>query len=279
MTQGPDRIVQGMMQVERRNGVVYHEGYVEADGFRIRYVAGGQGRPVVMLHGADGLDLSGGSDLLAQHHHVIALELPGFGASPVNTRTRCTRDFARTVSAAADALGLERYGVVSMDISARIALWLALDAAERVDSLVLISPAAILPDDWAAPNAHEQARRLSIHQLHQPTQKAADTTITDKQRELVARVRGPNRDRDLEGRLGLIEMPALVVFGTNDEVIPPEMGRLYKEQLPNCYLVFVYDAGHAIAAQRPEALAGVVNDFLERHETFIVSRAITLINP
>jgi hypothetical protein len=43
--------------------------------------------------------------------------------------------------------------------------------------------------------------------------------------------------------------------------------------------VFVYDAGHAIAAERPEALAGVVSDFLERRETFIVSQVNTMINP
>jgi len=62
-------------------------------------------------------------------------------------------------------------------------------------------------------------------------------------------------------------------------VIPPEMGRIYKGLIPNCHLVFVYDAGHAIDAERPEAFTEVVADFLERHEAFIISRTPTVIHP
>ena len=57
------------------------------------------------------------------------------------------------------------------------------------------------------------------------------------------------------------------------------MGRRYKELLPNSHLVLVYDAAHAIAADRPEAFAEVVEDFLERHEAFVISRADTVIYP
>ena len=45
------------------------------------------------------------------------------------------------------------------------------------------------------------------------------------------------------------------------------------------HLVFVYDAGHAIAAERPEAFAEVVADFLERDDAFLISRAKTVIFP
>jgi pimeloyl-ACP methyl ester carboxylesterase len=70
-----------------------------------------------------------------------------------------------------------------------------------------------------------------------------------------------------------------VLFGTLDRLMPPELGRHYKALLPNCNLVLVYDAGHAIGAERPEAFVEVVGDFLERHEAFIISRNETLINP
>ena len=45
--------------------------------------------------------------------------------------------------------------------------------------------------------------------------------------------------------------------------------------MPNCHLVFVYDAGHAISTDRPEAFTEVVADFLERHEAFVISRTET----
>ena len=82
-----------------------------------------------------------------------------------------------------------------------------------------------------------------------------------KARALVARLRGPDRDADLEAQMRRLPTPTLVLFGTLDRVIPPEMGRLYKELLPNCHLVFVYDAGHAISTERPEAFAEVTADF------------------
>ena len=56
------------------------------------------------------------------------------------------------------------------------------------------------------------------------------------------RLRGPNRDAELKRRLPSLDVPTLVLFGTLDGVIPPQMGHLYKELMPNCHLVFVYDA-------------------------------------
>jgi hypothetical protein len=49
--------------------------------------------------------------------------------------------------------------------------------------------------------------------------------------------------------------------------------------MPSSHLVFVYDAGPAISADRPEAFAEVVTDFLERHEAFVISRTATVIHP
>jgi pimeloyl-ACP methyl ester carboxylesterase len=71
----------------------------------------------------------------------------------------------------------------------------------------------------------------------------------------------------------------LVLFGTLDRAMPPAMGQHYKSLLPNCHLVFVYDAGHEISTDRPEAFAEVTADFLERHEAFVISRAETVIHP
>jgi pimeloyl-ACP methyl ester carboxylesterase len=103
--------------------------------------------------------------------------------------------------------------------------------------------------------------------------------VRAKTQALVQRLRGPDRDADLERRLSTLAIPALVLFGTLDRVIAPAMGRLYKDLIPNAHLVFVYDAGHAISTDRPEAFAEVVTDFLERHEAFVISRAETVIHP
>jgi pimeloyl-ACP methyl ester carboxylesterase len=103
--------------------------------------------------------------------------------------------------------------------------------------------------------------------------------VLAKQEALVARLRGPNRDAELEGQLAGLTIPTLVLFGTLDRMIPPEMGRFYREKLANGHLVLVYDAAHAIGADRPEAFTSLVSDFLERHEQFVVNRASSLLHP
>jgi pimeloyl-ACP methyl ester carboxylesterase len=92
-------------------------------------------------------------------------------------------------------------------------------------------------------------------------------------------IRPDARDAELERRLAGLATPTLVLLGTADTVVSPAIGRVYKERLPAGHLVFVYDAGHAISTDRPEAFTEVVVDFLERREAFVISRATTLINP
>jgi pimeloyl-ACP methyl ester carboxylesterase len=106
---------------------------------------------------------------------------------------------------------------------------------------------------------------------------APDPAIAAKQQALVRRLMHPSRE--IEQQMGSIETPTLVLFGTLDRMIPPEMGRRYKELMPNCQLSLVYDAGHVIATERPEAFCEVVGDFLERHEAFVISRNETVIHP
>jgi pimeloyl-ACP methyl ester carboxylesterase len=142
-------------------------------------------------------------------------------------------ELASTMGQAIKNLGVDTFNLMGTASGGKTALWLALQAPERVLALVLEAPAAI-------------------------RQEGAD---------------------DLESRLPGLAAPTLVLFGTLDSVIAPTMGRVYKELMPNCHLVFVYDAAHGISADRPEAFTEVVVDFLERHEAFVIRRTATVIHP
>jgi pimeloyl-ACP methyl ester carboxylesterase len=72
-------------------------------------------------------------------------------------------------------------------------------------------------------------------------------------------------------RLPDLDLPVLVLCGTADEAVPPENGRVYRERLPNCSYVLVYAAGQAVDADRPEAFAAVVGDYLDRPDAFLVA--------
>ena len=230
----------------------FSERFVEADGFRIRYWEAGQGTPLVYLHGAGGPRLNPAHDLLARRHRVIVFEMPGFGDSPENTRTTTIGALAATMGRAVEHLGIEAFNLIGRSFGGTTALWLTLQAPARVRALVLEAPGAIRqPGFVSPPGASPFAQRL----------------------------RRPDRDAELEERMRALATPTLVLFGTRDEIIAPSMGRVYKDLMPNAHLVFVYDAGHAVSADRPEAYTEVVTDFLERHEAFVISRAQTVIHP
>jgi pimeloyl-ACP methyl ester carboxylesterase len=262
-------------------GAAFREGFVEADGFHIRYMEAGRGTPLVHLHGAGGMRLTPGHDLLCRHCRVVAFEMPGFGSSPENTRTRTMAELADAMAAAVSNLGIDKFNLMGTSFGAKVALWLAVKQPERVEALVLEAPAAIRPIGSEPPSGspEEMARRLYAHPERIAALPVLDPAIQAKTRALVARLRGPDRDADLETQMRRLPTSTLVLFGTLDRVIPPEMGRFYKELLPNCHLVVVYDAGHAISTERPEAFTEVTVDFLERHEAFVVSRAETVIHP
>lgn len=262
-------------------GATFREGWVEADGFRIRYMESGHGASLVHLHGAGGLRLTPAHDLLCQRFRVAAFEMPGFGQSPENDRTRSMPELARTMGRAIDDLGLDTFNLMGTSFGGTTALWLALQAPERVRALVLEAPAAIRQEGAASPagSPEEIARLLYAHPERLPVLPVHDPALRAKTQPLVQRLRGPDRDADLEARLRGLATPTLVLFGTLDRVVAPAMGRVYKELMPNCHLVFVYDAGHAISTDRPEAFVEVAGDFLERHEAFVISRTETVIHP
>ena len=85
--------------------------------------------------------------------------------------------------------------------------------------------------------------------------------------------------QELEEQISGIRCPTLAVFGQADDAIDPVAPSIYRSRIPNCNVAFVYDAGHDIASERPQALLNLVKDYLERRETFIVQNRAGAINP
>ena len=73
-----------------------------------------------------------------------------------------------------------------------------------------------------------------------------------------------------------MQRPMLVLSGTKDQ---SAAGDRLRTLLPDCHFMFVYDAGPAIAAERPEALAFITLEFFERRDLFLVSRENGMVFP
>jgi pimeloyl-ACP methyl ester carboxylesterase len=271
-----------MTQVGQRPTAACKENHVEVNGFRIRYWEAGPPQParvVVMLEGMS-WGLSTLRDALVQRYRVIALELPGFGASPANTRSQSVQELANTMAQATAQVMPETYTLIGTSFGANVALWQTLQSPDKVEALVLIAPTALLPT--AGPLAgtpEEMARRLFAHPDKARGFASVDTAIVAKEQALVQRLTGGRHDAEAECRLGEIPCATLVLFGAEDKMVAPEAARIYRAQIPNSNIAFVYDAGHLIEAERPEALVNAVSDYVELRETFIVGRQTGIINP
>jgi len=261
-------------------GLAIRDGSIDADGFRIRYQEAGEGPPLVHLHGAYGLGLTSAHELLSRAFRVIAFEMPGFGAVE-NQKTQTVQDLAGTMAAAVEALGLSRFNLIGTSFGGMVASWLAVQRSDLVAALILDAPSVVRPEgsEPVFGSPEEIALRLYAHPERIPLTPAVEPAMAERRLTFVRRLRGPARDTVLEDGLRRLTMPTLVLFGTQDRVIPAQMGRVYKELVPDAHLVFVYDAGHALMVERPEAFAEVVADFLERTDAFIISRTKTVVFP
>ncbi|MDA0241040.1 MAG: alpha/beta hydrolase [Proteobacteria bacterium] len=263
-------------------GTKFKEGFVEADGFRIRYMEAGEGSTVISLHGGGGLRLSRTHDLLADSYRVIALECPGFGTSEANERSQSLEELAGTLHQAVAALGIERFNLMGNSFGGKLALWMAASNAEPLDSLILVAPAAVRREGGTPPAALQPEERQKVMHAHperHPAPAPVDPGIEAKQLALTRRLAGGPRDEAMEAKLAEMQVPTVVLLGTKDPIVPPEVAPIYTGMMPNSHVIMIYDAAHAIDDDRPEAVSALINDFIIRHEHFLVSDRDSLIHP
>src|SRR5215207_9648324 len=116
---------------------------VEIDGLPVRYLAAGEGPPLVLLHGAgdNSLDWRWVMPALAANHRVYAPDLPGSPDSARPAADYSPAFFERFVAGFLDASGIESVAVAGNSLGGLIALRLALSKPARVTALILIDSA------------------------------------------------------------------------------------------------------------------------------------------
>ena len=212
------------------------------------------------------------ADALSAQYRVINIEPPGPG------NPAAAQDPPSAVAAVADAAGLQSYTLIGVSAGADAAFRLALLRPGAVDALILVSPTCVgtlqhRPADAPAPTA--DAMLTHPENAPGPPSEALTAALAAMAQ---CRPAAPGND-DAAALLPQLQCPTLAIFGQEDRIVPPDTARLWRELAPNCNIGFVYDAGHAIGIDRPEALISVVSDFVRRRETFIVENRSGLINP
>ena len=272
-----------MLASDPEHGVVdapeFTEGHIHVGSIAVRYLSAGRGEPLVLVHGRGGLDLTIGQRLLARDFHVVALEIPGFGENDDTVRT----EVGAVVDLLADsvaALGLHDHGLLGTSMGGVVALWWAVRRGEAVRTMVLEAPAAFRTDAAPHPATFTPAEFMRAFHRH-PERKhlqAPDPARVMRTAALAEQLMGPPFDTALAEAVTALDVPVLVLFGTEDGLIPPATGRTYKTLIPRASYVLVHDAAHDLSGDRPESFADVVADFLRRGDAFVVPLTSTVIH-
>ncbi|MCW5876195.1 MAG: alpha/beta fold hydrolase [Anaerolineales bacterium] len=244
----------------------------------------GSGRPLLLIHGFpfSSRMWAGQQDALSGAARVLAPDLPGFGESPaVDSAT--VESYAEDCVALLDALDiLEPVAVGGLSMGGYIALAFARLFPERTGALLLLSTRA--GADSAEGKAGRDATIAKVKEhgpgvvaegmfpkllapatySEQPAVAAELQTImaTASQQGVVAAL-GAMRDRpDASGLLAELQAPALVLHGTEDQVIPHSEAEAMAAALPHARLELLEGAGHVPNLEQPERFNQVVLDFL-----------------
>jgi len=235
----------------------------------------GRGPRVLFLHGAGGVpQWLPFFDALAERCELLVPEHPGFGGSDDSPWITSMPDLAMFYLDLVEEAGLDGIHLIGNSLGGWLAAEILIRNRTRFRSLVQLAPAGIrvkgVPcGDNFIWGPEEAVRNLYFDQAFADrilalTPSEAQLDVMLRNRFMVAKFGWQPRwfDRDLEKWLHRIKLPALVVWGENDKIMPPEYAKLWRERLPVARVVMVPRCGHLPHVEHAAAVAGHVLDFI-----------------
>ena len=257
------------------------EQLVQVEGRLVYAEQVGHGEPVLLLHGFGASSYSWRKVMpdLADEYRVVALDLFGFGWTerPENGRPFTRDDQVEIVLGVMDSLGIESAHIVGHSYGGAITMALAAEHPERVRSMVLVDSAAVdfpmIRRKWFArvglfnwiyvrglalkPETVESAFHRAYYDESLITDELIRAYLDRLRVEGAARAyRGLTRPlppnlEPREIRYENLAVPTLVLWGAQDEVVGPEVGRYHADLMPDCRFVAIEGAGHSPMEEKP----------------------------
>jgi pimeloyl-ACP methyl ester carboxylesterase len=270
---------------------------ITVDGLSLRYRVNGpaDGQPVVLLHGISRSleDWTEQHELLADRFRVYSLDLPGHGYSDALREPYTLAALARSVAGFLDAVGESRpVQVAGNSLGGAVAMRLAVDAPDRVGSLLLVNsagfgrevtvtlrllslrPVGELLLRWPNRNGARRVVRSLFYNPEFVTDVRIDHALTlaslpGRAREFLAIGRSlgtfrgvrPEWRAELVTALAARPIPTLVVWGERDLVLPPGQLAAARRALPHARTHLFVDTGHMPQIERAEEFRDLAAEF------------------
>jgi pimeloyl-ACP methyl ester carboxylesterase len=266
---------------------------IEIDGARVNYCEMGEGGPpIVFVHGLAGCWQNWLENIphFARDHRVVALDLPGFGDSPLPSWDVSIINYGTLVDAFCRALNLHSCVLVGNSMGGFIAAETAIAQPEWVERLALVSAAGISSVHVRRQPAEAMARllaasaplllRLRAQEMRRRRLRyAMYRHIFDAPHrlrpELVWEFANGAQDApgflpalgallgyDFQDRLERVRVPTLIVWGRNDRVISAADSLEFERHLSDSRLVIFDRTGHVPMAERPVRFNRLLEQFM-----------------
>ena len=266
---------------------------VDGEAVDVRYLAGGEGPPLILLHGI-GLDAATVSwrhamPVLAEDHTVYALDLPGHGASDKPRRTYTTEYYVDTLSAFIDELEIGGAGLVGISMGGAVALGHALDGGDP-EGLVLVDSYGLGQDAYWRSGASVALRvpfadsvlwgsvgsRMAVRSslrglagrslpdelvddVHDAVSPATMRTMRSWQRH---EFQADGLRTDYTERLSDLTTDTLLIHGRDDPLLPVSWSERASGRLPDSELAVIKKCGHWPPRERPAQFNRAVGEFV-----------------
>ncbi len=273
-----------------------HQHWVTVAGTPLNTIDMGQGPAIVFVHGLSGSWPNWLEQLpvFADDHRVIAMDLPGFGHSPMPHEQITISAYARILDELLEKLGVSAATVVGNSMGGFVSTELAIAFPQRVERLVLVSAAGIstyrhrsveriepylrrlapmvaLYTGWTAAQSDWVTRRPGLRNLtlglvtrhpdRLPAALAAEQLRGAGKPGFMQALQA-NIDYPIKERLPEIACPTLIVWGAEDKVIPVADASVFEELIPNSRKVIFEDTGHVAMLERPASFNTLLSEFV-----------------
>ena len=270
-----------------------HRNEVDVVGTNVNYVEMGEGPPLILVHGLSGCWQNWLEQIpvFARSQRVIALDLPGFGGSPMPSWDISIPAYGRFLHDFCERVGVGSCPIAGHSMGGFIATELAIHEPERIERLTLISaagityarmrrePAEILGRVGAA--AAPLGFKFRMEGMKRPRLRHfAFRNVfyrpNDLRREIlweniVPALQSPGYlpaittlfGYDIRDRLEEIEVPTLIVWGRNDRIVPVAAASSYEKRIgENATRVIFDECGHCPQMERPVRFNRLFEEFL-----------------
>ena len=262
-----------------RKAAGLQEKSLRVEDHEIVYLEGGQGEPILMVHGfaANKDNWTRFAKFITPLYHVVALDLPGFGDSTcLENASYSIADQAKRLNQFADAVGLKKFHIVGNSMGGHIAGRYTVMFPERVLTLGLFDASGVkspVPSEMAQrlakgePNplvagSVEEFDRLIKFVFFTPPEIPSFVKKLLVEEAMKHKASNERIFKQMSGEIGALEpdLPkikarTLVLWGDRDRVLDVSCVQVLEKGLPNSTAVIMKDCGHLPMIERPQEAA------------------------